>query len=288
MTGFTGRLLRPRMLIAVGTLAAIVAAVLAPGSWSTAVAQTAGTTSPTPVLPAFPTPSFIIPTPGPSLFPTPAPGGTTRQPTVTVVNKVETTASTTTVSTAETTGSQGAGRVAVPPGALPANTTVSVGAIEDVASLVAQVPPPATVQVALAFELTATTTEGVDVSGNFAQPVELSFTVAADAIPAGTPSGNLTVAFWNGRGWVQVDTTVTLNDDGTYTLRAMTDHFSTWAVLVVTAEAPAAPAAPSPADTGAGLEDEASGFPTPVAGAILAGILLLGTGAAVRRWGRPA
>ena len=122
-------------------------------------------------------------------------------------------------------------------------------------------------------------------SANFAQPVELSFTVAADAIPAGTPSGNLTVAFWNGRGWVQVDTTVTLNDDGTYSLRAMTNHFSTWAVLVVS---PEAPAAPSPADTGTGLADESSGFPTPVAGAILAGVLLLGTGVAVRRRGRAA
>ncbi|MEX2229205.1 MAG: cadherin-like beta sandwich domain-containing protein, partial [Dehalococcoidia bacterium] len=181
---------------------------------------------------ATPSPAPVpAPTPIPAPAPAAVPAGGGVRPAVTVVNKITTPVSSTEATKAETAGALGRAAVTVPPAALPANTDVSVGVIGDLASLVAQVPPPPGVQLALGFEVTATTADGDEILAPFAEAVALEFTVSADAIPSGGTADELVVAFWNGRSWVEVNTAVTVNADGTFTLAALTDHFTVFAVL---------------------------------------------------------
>ena len=150
---------------------------------------------------------------------------------VVVENTVTTETSTTVDVALSTTASDGsAADVTVPAGALPAGSTLTVSAVADPAALQAQSPPPATVDVKLAFEIKATA-NGSAVTGDFGSPVALSFTVDAAAVPTGATGDQLQLAFWNGTHWVLVTGTVTVNADGTATIDATTDHFTLFAVL---------------------------------------------------------
>jgi hypothetical protein len=164
--------------------------------------------------------------------PEPVPTVTDDGVTVTVEN-TETTATSTTVEVELTTTSSDGSEAAitVPAGALPEGTTLEVSAISNLASLVTQARPPATVDVTLAFSITATASDGSAVKSGFSEPVSLNFTVDASVVPAGATDDQLRLAFWNGLRWVLIDATVTVNADGTVTVSGTTDHFTLFAVM---------------------------------------------------------
>ena len=197
---------------------------------------------PPPVIPPVAAPTS---TPTPTATPAPLAGAATRtEPggvAVDVVHEQSVTASATVAATVTSDGDGASAVVEVPAGALGAGTTVRVGEVADLPALVAQAPPPAGA-LATAFEVNAAASDGAVVHDGFAQPVTLRFTVGAAALPAGAAAGELTVAYWDGSRWATVESAVTANDDGTFTLVATTDHFTLFAVLDVPGFGTLAPA----------------------------------------------
>lgn len=134
-----------------------------------------------------------------------------------------------TATSTDTRGSRG--NVVVPPNAMPPDTSIVLGAIDDLASLQAQAPPPNRASIVLGFQITATGPDGEPISSDFGAPVELEFTVPAGALPPGALPADLVVAFWDGTEWVEIEATATPAPGGGYVFRAATDHFTLFAVI---------------------------------------------------------
>jgi hypothetical protein len=273
----------PGRVVAIGVMIAVALMSLLPTSWADAQTGTAGT--PIPTLGPFPTPRP---------FPAQTPLATPVAPTVTLVNEVVGGVSTTQATRVSTTGvgvsSDDTIAVDVPAGAMPAGASVSVGVITNSEDLQRQAPPPRGVGLVLPLQITATRTDGSGITENFNEPVQISVDIPDIGV-----SGNLTMAFWNGTQWIQVNTVATVNPaTGRVTLTATVDHFTIFAVFVVDPEAvddgagtdatDGTPTAPTPADTGMGTESGATDTMAIVLGLVaLAGILGVGTRLALAR-----
>ncbi|MEX2008417.1 MAG: cadherin-like beta sandwich domain-containing protein [Candidatus Spechtbacterales bacterium] len=190
---------------------------------------------------AAPAPPAEEPVPAPAPQPTPAltsppaqePGGIT----VPVTNPVKAPVQATQQTEVQTSASNGSSaKVTVPSGALPstapANASVQVAAVADPAALRQQAPPPAQAQVIADFVVNLVDENDQAIQGvTFDQPVQLEFTLPADQVPAGSNSQNVVLAFWNGSSWVEVDAAVTVNADGSFTIRASVNHFTLFSVF---------------------------------------------------------
>ncbi|MFA7295967.1 MAG: LysM peptidoglycan-binding domain-containing protein [Dehalococcoidia bacterium] len=150
---------------------------------------------------------------------------------VTVTNSQTTPVTGGQTSTVQTTAPSGTtAGVTAPAGSLPAGSTVSVAAVSNTQALVAAAPPPAGVGMVAGFQINATSSTGGAIT-QLDAPVQVSFSVPADAVPAGATSGNVELAFWNGSDWVVTPATVTVNADGTMSVTASVTHFTLFAVL---------------------------------------------------------
>ncbi len=87
----------------------------------------------------------------------------------------------------------------------------------------------------------------------FSPPLTLSMTYDPAALPAGTPLNKLSIAYWDGNGWIKLKSTV---DPLTNTITGEISHFTTFGILVeeetpaavpVPVSAPAPVPAPAPA-----------------------------------------
>ena len=174
-------------------------------------------------------PPAETPTPTPTPSATPAAGGV--QPTVTVVDRVAAPASTTAPTSLTSGAPRGTLTLTVPPAALPASSELAIGAIVPLTPLVAQAPPPSGVEIVIAYELTATAADGTPITGAFARPATLDFTVNAIAIPAGATPDEFVIAYWDGRAWVELLTAVRANANGTLSLSATTTRVAVSAVF---------------------------------------------------------
>ena len=164
--------------------------------------------------------------PAPTLAPAPDVPG------VALGNVQTGTASETQTTMVSTTSSSGAtAQVQVPPSALPAGATVQVAAVADIAALVSAAPPPLGATVIGGFQISARTTAGAAVTGNFDAPVSIILTIPASALPSGTSASNVALAFWNGSGWVVTAATITLNTDGSLSVNATVGHFTLFSIL---------------------------------------------------------
>lgn len=146
------------------------------------------------------------------------------------VTVVVSTTETVEVSTTTADGSEAG--VAVPPGALPEGATVEVSVIVDIASVIAQAPAAtlADVDLIVSFQFTATSEDGAPIE-QFEQPVQIELTLESTSIPADADLEDLAVAFWNGTRWVVLQTTATLNADGSLKLSTTADHFTVFVIL---------------------------------------------------------
>lgn len=121
--------------------------------------------------------------------------------------------------------------VTVPPGALEGGTQVQVAPITNMAQLEDLGGLPANTDIVAGVQINATSADGHAVTGNFPAPVTVSFSVAASAMPVGATPETLTVAYWTGSSWSQVEGTVSKNADGSYSITASVKHFTTFGVL---------------------------------------------------------
>jgi hypothetical protein len=204
----------------------------------TATPTVAVTPTPTPVPPEF-TPPVSIPTPTPTPTPTPRPTATPR-PTgtpgpVTIrvdrENEVKVNIPLTTPVTVVTTTSQGAAQVTAPPGTLRGGTKLSVAGVKNLDEVVAQAPVPGAAALVVAFVMEFEDDDGKPVSGTFAQPVAVEFSVNASAVPPGSRPDQLVLAFWAGDHWAEVPASVQTNADGSLTVKGEVLHFTMFSVF---------------------------------------------------------
>ncbi len=131
------------------------------------------------------------------------------------------------VATRATNGSTA--KVNAPANVIPTGGTLKAAAVDNLGELISQAPPPANVNVALAFVLEAEDADGNPLT-EFDEPLALEFTLPASSVPTGATSDTLVLAFWNGTKWMEVEGTVTQNADGSYTIEAAVNHFTIFAV----------------------------------------------------------
>ncbi|MCK9485546.1 MAG: Ig-like domain-containing protein [Dehalococcoidia bacterium] len=163
--------------------------------------------------------------------PTPTPSDGPVEPEVIRVNEVEAAVTPDEVVEVLTQTDDGAAvEVVVPANALPEGAKVSAAAVANLEGLTAQAPPPASADLVLAFVIEASDADGNDIEDGF-EPISLRFTVAAGMLPPDASNRELVLAFWNGAEWVEVEATVTMNEDGSFALHAEVDHFTIFSVL---------------------------------------------------------
>ncbi|MCK9487726.1 MAG: Ig-like domain-containing protein, partial [Dehalococcoidia bacterium] len=170
--------------------------------------------------------------PDPTPTPTPTPSGTpVPEPVVTRVNEAasEPGQADTPTAVSTTTDDGSTATVNAPANAIPAGGKLKAAAVGNLDELTSQAPPPANVDVALAFVLEAEDADGNPIMA-FDEPIALEFTVPAASVPPGATSETLVLAFWNGTKWVEVEGAVTENADGSFTITASVDHFTIFAV----------------------------------------------------------
>ena len=133
--------------------------------------------------------------------------------------------------TLSSSGDSGSVTASVPSGALPAGTTLMLGTVTDPTALATDAPTAFGVQLLSGFVAQATAADGSDLGGALALPVPLTLTVAAAAIPAGVPSGDLVAAFWNGLTWEQLDAVRSEAADGSIAFAYDAPHLSIYGIL---------------------------------------------------------
>ncbi len=121
-------------------------------------------------------------------------------------------------------------RVTVPAGALPDGTEVRLSPIVDMDQLEALGGLPAGADIVAGIQINATS-NGSAVTGDFAEPIEITFEVPASSVPANATPTTLVIAYWNGSSWSAITGTVTVNADGSLSVSALVTHFTTFAVI---------------------------------------------------------
>lgn len=233
-----------RIIAASCAASALALGALMPGAWGTAVAQTSGPAAP-------------------------------QEPTVTVINEVVETVSSTETTTLETGADGDTISVSIPAGAMPDGTSVSVGVITNLDELRQQAPPPQGTSLVFPVEINATRPDGSLITDNFAAPVTISIEIEDFGV-----SGDVVMAFWNGFEWEEVSATVTVDPvSGRATVTATVNHFTVFA-LFQREPVGANQAVPVPADTGMGAADASANTTAYIALAgVLAAIVVTGAGA---------
>ncbi|MCA9846823.1 MAG: hypothetical protein KC458_02015 [Dehalococcoidia bacterium] len=246
----------PRSIIAIGVAVALALLALLPGTWGTALAQTAGT----------PTATITIVNPG-------------AQSTATVVG--------TATATVGNSNNDGGASVSVPAGSMPSGSTVTVTSPPAFAGFV-RVGTGANkgiVTVPVVMNLEATDGDGNEVT-SFTEPVTVRVNVP-DSLWAQvlrlSGTANPVVKVQNINPSTGVTTTIecTLVDSATGVVDCALPHFSEWSMEIEFDTAPGVDVVeefggsgvvPSPADTGMGVTEE-SGATNPLA--IALGVLAL-------------
>ncbi len=252
-------------LIALGVTFAVTLALIAPGAWGTALAQTAGQPDPAPTA----TGTEIAAGSGGSVSSggvgVQVPAGTFAADVTVSINPV--------VQGGDPTSSQSQQQVQL--------------ALEFL-----NVPPPPGVTagdavVAQIFELEATLVSGGTVGEDgFLQPVTIAIQLSPEVLlAAGDSAANISLQFYDEAAgtWTAVPCSVSGS-----TLTCELPHFSVWALVVTVADdtqtGTATPTAPLPAPTGIGSGDSGAGSTLPyLLGAVAAAALLGGAGL---RWAR--
>ncbi len=307
-----------RRAVVLGLAIALIATALLPGAWGTALAQTAGTVTSTDPTTGTTTTTTTQPdgtrvtetvrTDGTTSTVTAKPSGETttvvtvpNQGTVTVVQAPNQPV-TVTVAPANpnTDSTMQIGTLSisldVPGGTLSADETISIVessfslaivlGIEDATRIgfntQAQAAEPGTIVPVRVFELEVQKSDGS--SGQIQKPIEMTWDFTPDVLrAAGGDFANLLMITYDPdtETWTQVKQVSHTDTSATFEV----PHFSTWAF----AYRAAAPAAPSPADTGMGVtEDSGATNPLAIALGVFALVAVAGLGARVAMGRRSA
>lgn len=138
------------------------------------------------------------------------------------------------VTTIQTQGRGGSSvSVEIPAGAIEGDhgpLRLEVAAVSNQAALDRQAPPFGGADVYASFVVRLVDQRGNAVDASFSEPVTLTFTLRASALPEDVEADTLVLSFWDGTEWVLVPATITENGDGTVSLVAEVSHFTLFQV----------------------------------------------------------
>jgi hypothetical protein len=121
--------------------------------------------------------------------------------------------------------------LSVPSGAIPGATRLEVQSVSTVESLLVEAPlPVGGGRLLSAFSVRAIGANGLAIETVFAEPVAITVTIPAAAVPPGATASDFTLVFWSGTQWVAVESESTLSPDGSVRIRVAATHFTLYAV----------------------------------------------------------